>query len=137
MNIKKEILDIIVQYLNKISSGSNVELSINFNATKEFEDGWIVHYQSKDYLDSGNEKSRLIGTAPFIIDKSTHKIWQLGFRFSPEEYIYLYMKYKSDLRFINAIFSNGDFGGEDLSMQQRCIDAISEMHEHFNSGCVQ
>ncbi len=47
----------------------------------------VFYYQLADYLASGNIGDRLLGNAPFFVDKKNGNVFVTGAAFSIEEYI--------------------------------------------------
>ncbi|GAB5562835.1 MAG: hypothetical protein SynsKO_44820 [Synoicihabitans sp.] len=74
--------------IERSSPGSN--LQILEDVTTEFTHGWVFHYQSKAFLESGDLSDRLAGNAPIIIDSRNGSIHETGTAERLEYYIQNY-----------------------------------------------
>lgn len=60
-----------------------------------FSEGWFFCYQSKEYLETGEFSAQLAGNAPFVIDKDTGELHELGTAFPLEKYLQNYEEQKN------------------------------------------
>ena len=60
------------------------------SATLERPYGWVFFYQSRSYLESGNELQMLAGNAPLIINKFTGSVTLTGTALPTEHYLSQY-----------------------------------------------
>ena len=60
------------------------------SATLERAYGWVFFYQSRSYLESGNELQMLVGNAPLIINKFTGSVTLTGTALPIEHYLSQY-----------------------------------------------
>ena len=49
--------------------------------------GWVFGYQSAKYLETGNFLDMLAGNAPFLVERKTGKLYELGTSEPVEHYI--------------------------------------------------
>jgi hypothetical protein len=70
VNSLGEALQITEQLLRQMEREGCETLSIVDNATKPLHDGWLFFYNSREYLSTGNNLSRLAGNGPIFIQKS-------------------------------------------------------------------
>ncbi|QMJ01813.1 hypothetical protein HVY04_01290 [Citrobacter freundii] len=52
-----------------------------------FAEGWFFCFESREYLETGDNAARLAGNAPFIIDKDIGEIFDLGTAWPLEKYL--------------------------------------------------
>lgn len=57
----------------EINHAEPESLDIVVTDVLELPDAWVVHYQSRAFVESGNFSDRLAGNAPFVICKKTGK----------------------------------------------------------------
>lgn len=57
-----------------------------------FAEGWFFCFQSREYLETGEFSAQLAGNSPFIIDKDTGEIHELGTAYPIEKYLQDYTK---------------------------------------------
>lgn len=60
-----------------------------------FTEGWFFCFESREYLETGDNASRLAGNAPFIIDQDSGEIVELGTAWSLEKYLKDYEESKT------------------------------------------
>ncbi len=86
----KEMLQIAERYLKKRGEfgGSEIEVVIDDIIKKSY--GNIYHYNSKEYLLTGNFNKSLVGNAPFLVEKETGRVVGFGTAGSLEDYIKSY-----------------------------------------------
>lgn len=62
-----------------------------------FAEGWFFCFQSREYLETGEFSAQLAGNSPFIIDKDTGEIHELGTAYPIEKYLQDYEERKNNL----------------------------------------
>lgn len=62
-----------------------------------FAEGWFFCFQSREYLETGEFSAQLAGNSPFIIDKDTGEIHELGTAYPIEKYLQDYEEKKNNL----------------------------------------
>lgn len=62
-----------------------------------FAEGWFFCFQSREYLETGEFSTQLAGNSPFIIDKDTGEIHELGTAYPIEKYLQDYEEKKNNL----------------------------------------
>ncbi|MEN5002240.1 YrhB domain-containing protein [Stenotrophomonas indicatrix] len=67
------------------------DVPVRVTSWGEFSDGWYFCYQSVEYLDTGEFSAQLAGNAPFVIDRESGDIFDLGTDKPVEVYIVDYM----------------------------------------------
>lgn len=75
-----------------ISLEGSDEIVIASELTREKEYGWIVFWDSKMRLETGNDKYSLIGGGPVVIEKSDGSLHFLGSRLGVDDGIKEYEK---------------------------------------------
>lgn len=84
----EEAIDKATQYL----SDQNIPVVITLHG--RFAEGWYFCFESKEYLKTGDASSLLAGNAPFIIDKDSGEIIELGTARPLETYLQDYEEKK-------------------------------------------
>lgn len=84
---------IVYEYLNEppkydYPDEPNYEIVISHIQEKPY--GWVFSYQSKDYLETEDYRTAVIGNVPILFEKATGKLIPLGV--SPLESLKLYEK---------------------------------------------
>lgn len=62
-----------------------------------FSEGWFFCFQSREYLETGEFSAQLAGNSPFIVDKDTGEIHELGTAYPIEKYLQDYEEKKNNL----------------------------------------
>ncbi len=73
-----------------VLSNNAIDCLILEGETIEREWGWVFFYQSKKYIETGDDKEMLIGNAPYIINRTTGIITPTGTAHAIEDYIQEY-----------------------------------------------
>ena len=68
---KDEAISIVETLLNEGNQSGSSDLTVDTDYMKETETHWIVPYDSKRYLDTGDTSYAMIGNNPFTISKET------------------------------------------------------------------
>ncbi len=76
--MREETDKIINKILLKKSKEIEINLAIDDNFCKDYDDYILYVYNSKEYLKKGNISSALVGNRPFIIDKINLNVYQLN-----------------------------------------------------------
>jgi len=84
-----EAVDKATRYLNKI------DIPVFITLQGRFSEGWFFYFQSKAYLETGDFSSQLVGNSPFIIDKDSGEIHELGTAYPIEKYLQDYEESKN------------------------------------------
>lgn len=71
---RREAMIFIEKQLHKANKLENTDLVMDEENITDISTHWIIPYQSKRYLDSGDAQHAVIGIAPYAIDKKTGKI---------------------------------------------------------------
>ena len=71
---RREAMIFIEKQLRRANVLEKTDLVMDEKNITEISTHWIIPYQSKRYLDSGNAKHAAIGINPYAIDKKTGKI---------------------------------------------------------------
>ena len=82
---KEEARQLITHHLSRYGEVELIE-----EATEEYDFGWVFYYQSKAYLDTGDNNEFLCGNAPCIVDRERGEIIETGTAFPIEDYIKAY-----------------------------------------------
>ncbi|MGR2855596.1 hypothetical protein FY046_06010 [Erwinia sp. 1181_3] len=62
-----------------------------------FSEGWFFCFQSREYLETGEFSAQLAGNSPFIVDKDTGDVHELGTAYPIEKYLQDYEEKKNAL----------------------------------------
>lgn len=76
---------------------SDSEFPVVITSQGRFSEGWFFCFQSKEYIETGDISALLAGNAPFIIDKDTGELHELGTAQPLKEYLQEYEKKKNNL----------------------------------------
>ncbi|MBZ6387003.1 MULTISPECIES: YrhB domain-containing protein [Pantoea] len=76
-------------------SGEEIPMVITLQG--RFAEGWFFCFQSREYLETGNDSALLAGNAPFIVDKDTGEIHEFGTAYPLEKYLHEYEENKKHL----------------------------------------
>ena len=76
---------------------SNSEFPVVITSQGRFSEGWFFCFQSKEYIETGDSSALLAGNAPFIIDKDSGELHELGTVQPLKEYLHDYEKKKNNL----------------------------------------
>ncbi|MCP4343731.1 MAG: hypothetical protein GY799_33875 [Desulfobulbaceae bacterium] len=71
---RREAMIFIEKQLRKANKLERTDLVMDEENITEISTHWIIPYQSKRYLESGDAQHAVIGIAPYAIDKNTGKI---------------------------------------------------------------
>lgn len=71
---KHEAMAFIEEQLNKANELEKTDLTIDVENVTEISTHWIIPYQSKRFLNSGDFQHAILGITPYAIDKETGKI---------------------------------------------------------------
>jgi hypothetical protein len=71
---------------------TDIELVIIDDSTMEYEWGWVFFYQSKRYLETGDDGEQLAGNAPFIVNRTSGELVETGTALPVEHYVREYEK---------------------------------------------
>lgn len=80
----------VLDLLKKTEIELNVQLQISDVLEKDF--GWIFLFDSKEYVETGNNSSRLAGNSPLIFDKLDGVIYITGTSDTLDAYVEQYRR---------------------------------------------
>jgi Immunity protein 35 len=83
---EKAVIDLLV----KTEKELGIQLLISNVMEKDF--GWVFLFDSKEYVETGNNSSRLAGNSPLIFDKLDGKIYITGTSDTLDSYIEQYLR---------------------------------------------
>ncbi|AJZ90053.1 hypothetical protein VW41_13940 [Klebsiella michiganensis] len=63
------------------------DIPVVITVQNRFAEGWFFCFQSREYLETGEFSSQLAGNSPFIVDKDTGEIHELGTAYPIEKYL--------------------------------------------------
>lgn len=87
--------DDAVKKANEYIKDTDIPLVITLQG--RFSEGWFFCFQSKEYLETGDFSAQLAGNGPFIIDKDTGQLHELGTAYPLEKYLQDYEVEKNNL----------------------------------------
>lgn len=76
---------------------SDSEFPVVITSQGRFSEGWFFCFQSREYIETGDPSAQLAGNAPFIIDKDSGELHELGTAQPLKEYLQAYEKKKNNL----------------------------------------
>ncbi|MGJ0194787.1 YrhB domain-containing protein [Pantoea sp. RRHST58] len=76
----------------------NNDIPVVITLQGRFCEGCFFCFQSREYLETGDFSTQLAGNAPFIIDKDTGEIHELGTAYPIEKYLQDYEEKKNNIR---------------------------------------
>ncbi|MDU4095356.1 MAG: YrhB domain-containing protein [Pantoea sp.] len=72
----------------------NKDIPVVITLKGRFAEGWFFCFQSREYLETGEFSAQLAGNSPFIVDKDTGEIHELGTAYPIEKYLHDYEEKK-------------------------------------------
>ena len=101
INTIEEAMHLAINYITQGGKqGKDNPPKIKQEQTQEYSWGWIFHYNSKAFLETGNIDKAYLGSTPLIVDKIDGTIRSLcgsSPLFNREEELYKYMRSKGYL----------------------------------------
>jgi hypothetical protein len=89
---RKEAQSRVEDYLVSLEEADpELDLVLLEESTMEFPHGWIFFYQSKGFVETGDERQFLLGNAPILIDRRDGSLHETGTARRTEYYIQNYM----------------------------------------------
>lgn len=85
---EEEMLSIAEQYIS--FEGEEIEIVLLESYTIRKPYGNIYYYNSKEYIETGEDRYSLIGNAPFLVEKETGRVVSFGTAQSLDYYIEAY-----------------------------------------------
>lgn len=82
-----EAKSIAEQYLSELETEIGEPLLLHEPSILEKAFGWVFFYDSKKYLETEDFGAKLLGNAPFIVDKRNGSIHVTGTAFPVEHYL--------------------------------------------------
>ena len=73
--------------LPEFKNRSKVHLIILDDETQEHEFGWVFFYDSREHIESGDDREMLAGNAPYIVDKTDGRLYVTGTAHQLEHYL--------------------------------------------------
>jgi len=58
----------------------------------EYEFGWMFFYNSREFLETGDDRYSLVGNAPFIVEKTVGRLYVTGTAHDVEHYVQEYRR---------------------------------------------
>lgn len=80
------------QHLEELSKKSDCELALIRASTLGRWFGFVFFYTSREYLETGDEATGLVGNAPFVVEKDDGKVVTLSSACPLEESISNYLR---------------------------------------------
>lgn len=75
----------------------SVDIPVVITLQGRFAEGWFFCFQSREYLETGDDSALLAGNAPFVVDKDSGEIHELGTAYPLEKYLHDYEEKKNNL----------------------------------------
>lgn len=90
---EEEARRIAEAYLAAEAAGAGVELAIVETETLERPFGWVFFYNTRRFLETGDEMASAVGNAPFIVDRRSGRVDVAGTSHPIEHYLSLYERF--------------------------------------------
>lgn len=90
---KKKAINIVIEAMSE-SLVIDIELGVAEDEIVEFEDGFIIRYDSKEAIKNPYSNMRISGIYPVIVEKDSGSIWKPSFHGYPGELISWYYENK-------------------------------------------
>lgn len=75
----------------------DTDIPVVITLQARFSEGWFFCFQSREYLETGEFSAQLVGNSPFLVDKDTGEIHELGTAYPIEKYLQEYEDKKNNL----------------------------------------
>ncbi|WP_072052726.1 YrhB domain-containing protein [Pantoea anthophila] len=75
----------------------DTDIPVAITLQGRFSEGWFFCFQSREYLETGEFSSQLAGNSPFLVDKDTGEIHELGTAYPIEKYLQDYEEKENNL----------------------------------------
>jgi hypothetical protein len=75
---REEARALVEEFLESGPDSGDAGVVIIDSATLERSWGWVFLYQSREYLETGNDSDALVGNAPVIVDRATGRLHETG-----------------------------------------------------------
>lgn len=75
---KQQASQLVVDKLQELFGGTNKDIIIDERKTIEKMFGWIFSYNTRQFIDLGDHKYKLVGSGPVIVNKYDHAIHLCG-----------------------------------------------------------
>ncbi|MFY8186895.1 MAG: YrhB domain-containing protein [Flavobacterium sp.] len=86
----EQTLEIANKYISYLQNKTNIKVLIYKEHIIRKEYGNIYFYDSKEYIETGVFAHRLLGNAPFLVEKKTGRVVVFGTAYSDDYYIKAY-----------------------------------------------
>lgn len=73
---RKEVVAIAEHYLELQNKANRIQLAIDYDYIREFDEGFIIYVDSKKYMETRRIGDALVGILPFVVDKGDGSIFQ-------------------------------------------------------------
>jgi Immunity protein 35 len=90
---EEQALNLVKRYVAEKASGSGVEMLVMEDETMTTEFGWVFFYNTRAYIEDGDEMAIIVGAAPEIVDKTSGKLEVAGTAYPIEYYIEMYKRH--------------------------------------------
>jgi hypothetical protein len=78
---------IALDFIKGIEGETECELALVDRDTIERDLGWVFFYESREHLETGNEKAALLGNAPIVVTRIDGRVHETGTRYPLEHYL--------------------------------------------------
>lgn len=75
----------------------DTDIPVVITLQARFSEGCFFCFQSREYLETGEFSAQLAGNSPFLVDKDTGEIHELGTAYPIEKYLQDYEEKKNNL----------------------------------------
>ena len=93
-NEAEKRIQTVLDQLAELDSNSEPML-VSRSLTSERSWGWVIHYQSKKYIETGEVRYQIAGNGPYFVNRNTGEMLYTGTALSIEKYI---EEYEEQLR---------------------------------------
>ena len=90
---QKQARKIAQEYLDDRICTQDEKFDIVDEATIERDFGWVFFYETREYVESGDEMARAVGNAPLLVDRRSGELHVTGTGRDVEHYIKMYEQF--------------------------------------------
>ena len=90
---EEEALHMVREHIAQVISDDNVAFAVLKEKTLATDFGWVFFYDTKEFVETGDEFSRAVGNAPILVDARNGRLESTGTAHPIEVYIELYRKH--------------------------------------------
>lgn len=98
------------------------DVMLDYVIEKEY--GWVIFYQSKEYIQTNNFNSMLVGSGGILVEKATGNTYEFGSAYSTDQNLRIY-----ELGYLQ--YENWDIEVIKVINKSRTIEHLSKLHIQY------